>query len=210
MSGTNIDYPPILDGFVLSASMLYLSTNYRVSALAQMEVLRRARGYRCRHYLVPDADDPENPIGPFSQIERQIQTLPGSYLYGLCFSAPASLNDDLEVSSINGDIHIQITDACTETAIFSDYIYSYQIASAAPANGTQNRRNPFIFAQPLLVGEPGLIDVEIYNRLVDTSTPPVGQSLSCQVALLVAEPCVPPEQMRRLLEQSGLYEGAVI
>jgi len=53
LSGTNIDYPPILDGFVLSASMLYLSTNFRASALAQMEVLRRARGYRARHYSYP-------------------------------------------------------------------------------------------------------------------------------------------------------------
>jgi hypothetical protein len=159
---------------------------------------------------VPDADDNENPIGPFSQIERQIQTLPGSYLWGICFSAPASLNDDLVQAAINGYIHVQVTDACTETPIFSDYIYSYQIDCASPANGSQNRRNPFIFAQPALIGEPGLIDVEIYNRLVDTSTPPVGQSLTCQVALLVAEPCVPPEQMRQLLQQSGLYEEAVI
>lgn len=210
MSGTNIDYPPILDGFVHSASMLYLSTTYRASALAQMEVLRRAKGYRCRHYLVPDADDNENPIGPFSQIERQINTLPGSYLWGICFSAPSSLNDSLEVGSINGDVHVQITDACTETPIFSDYVYSYQIACASPANGSQNRRNPFILAQPALIGEPGLIDVEIYNRLVDTATPPVGQSLTCQVVLMVAEPCVPPEQMRQLLMQSGLYEGMVI
>lgn len=207
MSGTNIDYPPILDGFVLSASMLYLSTNYRASALAQMEVLRRSRGYRCRHYLVPDADDPENPIGPFTQIERQVNCLPGSYLWGLCFSAPASLNP---FESVTGYVHIQITDACTETAVFSDYIYAYQVTCAAPANGSQNRRNPFLFAQPMLVGEPGLLDVEIYNRLVNSATPPVGQSLSCQVALMVAEPCVPPEQMRQLLMQSGLYEEAVI
>lgn len=210
MSGTNIDYPPILDGFTLSASMLLLSTTYRGSALAQMEVLRRSRGYRCRQYNIPDADDSENPIGPFSQIERQVQTLPGSYLWGIGFSAPASLNDALVQATINGLIHIQITDACTETPIFSDYIYSYQVTSAAPANGSQNRRNPMLLAQPALIGEPGLIDVEIYNRLVDTSTPPVGQSLSCQVVLFVAEPCVPPEQMRKLLEQSGLYEGAVI
>jgi len=187
--------------------MLYLSTNYRASALAQMEVLRRARGYRCRHYLVPDADDNENPIGQYTNIERQVQTLPGAYLWGLCFSAPELLNPN-EV--VNGAIHVQITDACTETAIFSDYIYAYQIASAAPANGTQNRRNPFIFAQPALIGEPGLIDVEIYNRMVDGSTPPVGQPLYCQIALLVAEPSVPPEQMRQLLMASGLYEEAVI
>lgn len=189
---------PILDGFVLSASMLYLSTTYRASALAQMEVLRRSRGYRTRWYLVPD--DLNVPVPAYDQLEQQINVPPGSYLWGLAFSIPTVLNTSLVTTTV----HIQITDACTETALFSDYAYYYQVQSAAPANGSMNRRNPMILAQPAPIGQPGLVDVEIYNGSVDGSTPPVGVAVNCQLALLFAEPCVPPEQMQRLLEEAGL------
>lgn len=189
---------PILDGFVLSASQLYLSTTYRSSALAQMEVLRRAKGYRTRQYLVPD--DLENPIPAYLQVEHQINVPPGSYLWGIAFSIPTRLNDEL-VTTV---CHIQITDACTETAIFSDYVMEQNVQSNAPGNGAQNRRNPMILAQPALIGQPGLVDVEIFNGSTDGSTPPVGVTLNCQIALLFAEPCVPPEEMQRLLERTGI------
>jgi hypothetical protein len=189
---------PLLDGFVLSASQLYLPIIYRASALAQMEVLRRSRGYRTRWYLVPD--DLQDPIPAYSQVELQINVPPGSYLWGLAFTIPERLNDSL----VNTVCHVQITDACTETAIFSDYVMEQNVVSLIPGNGGQNRRNPMILAQPALIGQPGLVDVEIFNGSTSGATPPVGVSLNCQLALLFAEPCVPPEEMQRLMRIAGI------
>jgi hypothetical protein len=189
---------PLLDGFILSASQLYLPIIYRASALAQMEVLRRSRGYRTRWYLVPD--DLQDPIPAYSQVELQINVPPGSYLWGLAFTIPERLNDSL----VNTVCHVQITDACTETAIFSDYVMEQNVVSLIPGNGGQNRRNPMILAQPALIGQPGLVDVEIFNGSTSGATPPVGVSLNCQLALLFAEPCVPPEEMQRLMRIAGI------
>jgi hypothetical protein len=189
---------PLLDGFILSASQLYLPIIYRASALAQMEVLRRSRGYRTRWYLVPD--DLEDPIPAYGQVELQINVPPGSYLWGLAFTIPTRLNDSLSTTVC----HVQITDACTETAIFSDYVMEQNVVSLVPGNGGQNRRNPMILAQPALIGQPGLVDVEIFNGSTDGSTPPVGVTLNCQLALLFAEPCVPPEEMQRLMRIAGI------
>lgn len=194
---------PILDGFTYSASMLYLSTTYRASALAQMEVLRRAKGYRARWYLVPD--DLHDPIPAYDQIEQQINVPPGSYLWGIAFSIPTELNDSL-VTTV---CHIQVTDACTETALFSDYVNHFNVQSLNPAVGAMNRRNPMLLAQPALIGQPGLVDVEIYNGSTDGGVASIGQApagvaLNCQLALLFAEPCVPPEEMQRLMTKMGI------
>jgi hypothetical protein len=178
--------------------MLYLPIVYRASALAQMEVLRRSRGYRTRWYLIPD--DLEDPIPAYGQVELQINVPPGSYLWGLAFTIPTTLNATLSTTVC----HVQVTDACTETALFSDYVMEQNVVSLIPGNGAQNRRNPMILSQPAIIGQPGLVDVEIFNGSTDGSTPPVGVALNCQLALLFAEPCVPPEEMQRLMEKAGI------
>ena len=71
----------LVDGFLYSASMLYLPTTYRASALANMEVLRRARGYRTRWYLSPE--DLEEPVPAYSQLEYQIRCKRGAMCGGL-------------------------------------------------------------------------------------------------------------------------------
>ena len=189
--------PPVVDGFVYSLSLLYLSTSYRPSALASMEILRRAKGYRCREYLVPD--NLLNPIPAFGQVEQQINTIPGSYLWGLTFSAPFNLagtGDDAVY------IYYRITDACTETPLFSDYaLNQMEAVQSSNANGW-NRRNPAIMSTPRLIGEPGLLNVEVYNK--------ASVAITCQLALLMAEPCVPPEAMRQLLRQEGLLSEEVM
>lgn len=180
------------DGFLYSASLLYLPTTYRASVYAGMEVLRRASGYRTRWYPVPD--DFHDPVPAYGQVEQQINILPGSYLWGLTFSAPEELNQDLETTVC----HVQITDACTETPLFSDYVKSSNL------NCASNRRNPMLLAHPALIGQPGLIDVEIYNGSTDGAIPPAGVDLTCQLVLLFAEPSVPPEEMQRLMRRMGV------
>lgn len=179
--------PPIVDGFVYSGSLVYLPTTFRASVYAQMEVLRRARGYRSRDFLVPE--DVIEPVAAFSQVEYQVQAQPGSYLWGLMFSAPATLNDDLE--NAEQFIHLQVTDNCTETPLFSDYVRGQNlIAVTGPG-----LRNPYLVT-PRIIGEPGTLNVEVYNRS--------SQALFCQLVLMMAEPCVAPESMREALKEAGL------
>lgn len=174
------------DGFLYSASMLYLPTTYRASALANMEVLRRARGYRTRWYLVPE--DLEEPIAAFSQMEYQVAMQIGSYVWGVSFSAPFE-----EIENASRSIFIQVTDACTETPFFSDYTRGVQFE---PVTGASHRHPTLIM--PRLVGQPGTLNVEIYNS--------AAVDIRCQLALLVAEPCVPPHELAQQLIDAGVAE----
>ena len=177
----------LVDGFLYSASMLYLPTTYRASALANMEVLRRARGYRTRWYLSPE--DLENPIPAYSQLEYQVQCQPGSYVWGVTFSAPF----EREVEFASSFIHVQVTDDCTETPFFSDYTKGVQFE---PVPGSAHRHPTLIM--PRIVGQPGTLSVELYNSAV--------VDIRCQLALLVAEPCVPPHEMMQALVDAGVAE----
>lgn len=177
---------PLVDGFVYSASLLYLPTTFRSSALSQMELLRRATGYRNRQWCVPETL--EEPIGAYSQVEYQVRTQPGAYVWGLMFSAPTSLNGDVDYAS---SIHIQITDACTETPLLSDY----SLGSLFTPQTGPGKRNPFIFPQPCLVGEPALLDVEVYNS--------AAVDVFGQLVLFLAEPSTPPQDIQDELKRLG-------
>jgi hypothetical protein len=186
---------PIVDGFTLSASMLYLPTSYRPSALRQMEVLRRASTYRNRQWAIPETL--QQPIPAYSQLEYQLATQPGAYLWGLSFSAPAELNGELENAA--GFIRVQITDACTETPLFSDpcMLASNLIPQTGPA-----LRNPFLLPQPLLIGDPSKLDIELYNS--------ADQDITCQLVLFLAEPSVPAQNIREALERAGVAKDMVV
>lgn len=174
---------PVVDGFLYSATQLYLPTSYRASALVQMEVLRRAKGYRTRWYTVPD--ELEQSVPAFGQVEFQVQVQPGTYVWGLAFAA------------LDGDpasIYIQITDACTETPFLSDY--------ETGANFEINTADlliqaPFLIT-PRIVGQPGLLDVELYNSSADPIT--------CQLVILCAEPVVPPQEVLDMLMKAGVVQ----
>jgi hypothetical protein len=177
---------PVVDGFLNSASQLYLPTSYRASALSQMEVLRRAKGYRTRWFISPV--DLDEPIPAFSQLEYQVQVQPGSYVWGIGFSAPFA-----EAELVSSSIRVQVTDACTETPFFSDYTKGVQFE---PVSTHPNFARYPTLIMPRIVGEPGLLDVELYNSL--------SVSVRCQLVLFVAEPIVPPGDILDALIQSGL------
>lgn len=179
----------LVDGFLYSGSMLYLPTTYRASALANMEVLRRARGYRTRWYLSPV--DLDEPIPAYSQLEYQVQCQPGSYVWGVTFSAP--FDDTGEETVDSSFITIQVTDDCTETPFFSDYTKGVQFE---PVTGSAHRHPTLIM--PRIVGQPGTLSVELYNA--------ASVAIKCQLALLVAEPCVPPHEMVQALQEAGVLE----
>lgn len=184
---------PIVDGFTYSASLLYLPTSFRPSALQQMEVLRRATSYRPRQFCIPETL--ETPIEAFGQLEYQVRTQPGAYLWGMMFSAPFNETDDELTATY---IHVQITDACTETKLMSDYALGSHFT---PATGP-SFRNPFLFPQPLLIGEPGLLDVELYNRAT--------VAINCQLVLFIAEPTAPSRNMRDQLKRMGVAKELLV
>lgn len=178
---------PIVDGFLYSSSLLYLPTTFRASCYVQMEVLRRARGYRSRDFLVPE--DVIEPVAAYSQVEYQTQMQPGSYVWGLTLSAPDDLN---EVSGSEQFLHVQITDNCTETPFFSDYCRGLNLT---PVTGP-GLRNPMLLTSPRIVGEPGTLNVEVYNNSAN--------AIFCQLVIMTADPCVPPESMVEVLREMGL------
>ena len=178
---------PVVDGFLYSASQVYLPTSYRAAALVSIEVLRKAAGFRNRWFLAPE--DLQNPIPAYSQLEYQLGIEAGSYVWGLSFSSPFA-----EVANSPGYIWLQITDSCTETPFFSDYIKGSQLSPATGATA----KNPMLIA-PRLISAPGYLDIEIYNS--------AAVDIQCQLAIFVAEPNVPPASMMRMLIEAGIADA---
>lgn len=183
----------ISDGFVLSASQTYQLVNFRAHALAQMEVLRRASAYRCREYVVPKNGQV---VPAFSQVELAITVQPGSYVWGLTWCSISNITGD---GTDGNHLYVQITDACTETPFFSDYCLASAFQALQPTTtANQLVHNPALLSQPRLIGEPGKIDVELYNSL--------SEDMNCQLVVLVAEPAIAPDQMQRYYERQRIQE----
>ena len=168
--------PQIIDGFSLNAGLLYLPKRFFPSALAQLDVLRRATSYRPRWYCVPD--DFSQPIAAYDTLQYQIQVVPGSYLLATNWTV---LDRGAELS----DLYIQITDSCTEIPLGSDFMAG---SAFRPSGATQLW--PRLLAQPRLILEPGLINVEIANTQ--------SSSRQCQLLLHFAEPC------QEILDETGI------
>lgn len=184
-------YKDIVDGFVLSASQLYLPGLYRPAVLSQMDVLRRAAAYRNRQYVVPN--QLQTVIAAYSQVEQQVSVQPGTYVWGLTFTAPFD-----EIADASSYIRIQLTDACTETPFFADYMRGPGLEATAAAAGNFVTRNPVLLPQPRLIGNPGLIDVELYNS--------ADVDIDAQLLILVAEPAIPPDAIETYFAQQRIAQ----
>jgi hypothetical protein len=189
----------ICDGFAMSNSQLLVPTSYRALILGQMDVLRRASAFRPRHYIVPDSL--EEPIAAYSQVEYQIAPQPGSFLWGLSFAMFASEVD----SGLAPLVHVQITDVCTETPLFSDYPRAMNFLCDPTLIGLSGQfatgtfRAPHLLSQPRIIGDPAKLDCEIYNSN--------SAEVHCQLVLFIAEPCLPPDQFVQLLKAQGVYSA---
>ena len=166
--------PNIIDGFTLNAALLYLPKRFFPSALAQLDPLRRAENYRPRWFCVPD--DFNQPIAAYDTLQYQLQVVPGSYLIGMNWTV---------LDGENTDLYIQITDSCTEIPLGSDFQNG---AAFRPSGAAQLW--PRILAQPRLILEPGLVNVEIANAQ--------SSSRQCQLLLHFAEPC------QEVFDQTGI------
>jgi hypothetical protein len=157
LPGQTDNLPDLFDAFTLSMSLPLLSTSYRAHAQAQMEVLRRARGYRWAAWSSPSMAEPTaattapaKTVPAFSQTEEQWSIPAGSYLWGWSFAV---------LSGAAANFYIQLTDACTETALFADYVNGNIFTpGATPVRG------PSLLTTPRLISDPGKVNVEIYNN----------------------------------------------
>jgi len=57
-------------------------------------------------------------------------------------------------------------------------------------------KNPVLLTQPRLIGEPGKVDVELYNSY--------SSDMQCQLVILVAEPALAPSEMARWFEKQRI------
>ncbi len=166
---------PVIDGFIHSTSLLLLPTSYRALQIAQMEVLRRAKGYTARWYTSPTSQA----IPAFYQRDYSFTIKPGSYLWGWYFSAIA--NQDQPITNI----YLQITEQDTGLRLISDYITARCLTSqiAQPFGARGVHRLPFLFAQPRMISGSGKMNVELYNS--------TASALQMQFIVFAAEPCQP-------------------
>jgi hypothetical protein len=156
--------PQIVDGFTYSMNLLLLPINYRSAVMAQMETIRLTGNYQHKMFAVPSptGNDPTaaNVIGlipAYGQTEQQLSLDPGTYIWGWMFG--------VGIGETAESFHIRVTDACTETALSSDYIFAQLLFEAIVGSATlAAQRGPCLLPQPRLISEPGLVNVEIYNN----------------------------------------------
>ncbi len=176
---------PVVDGFSYSLTRLVTPLSFYQNCVAQLDTLRRANGYHMRVYNVPD--DLDEPIAAYGNLEYQVRTQPGAYLWAVQFALTQG-----SAGSVT-NISIQVTDACTESKIFSDYTLGS--AFAETTSGVGFNRPPCLLDQPFLIGAPGLVNVEIYNNF--------NQSITCQLLLFFAEPSLPMGELAKIFQASG-------
>jgi hypothetical protein len=171
--------PSIIDGFTLNPTIRYRPGYYMASALGSMDVLRRANTYRPKWYTLPD--DEHATIPAYQTLEYQLRVTPRSYVwalmanqFGLKVAPFAQQNSD--------DIWVEITDTCNGIPFFADFVRGRGFQSLqATVNDQRNAMLPYLFTQPRLILEPGLLAVEIANTAAVAVRP--------QVILFTAEPC---------------------
>jgi hypothetical protein len=184
---------PIIDGFTYNSRVMHVSSYFH-SALAQMEPLRRANGYRPRIFGVPTPDD--RPVQAYESVEYQVAVQPGAFLWGLQFWA---LTTDTRTASPPIYCY-RIVDACTELPLQDRPVFTTAAANAnVPTHGLvtdgtaaclgQNL-GPVLLPQPYLINAPGTLNVEITN-----GGPSIAQ---LQFLLLIAEPCINEKELEKL------------
>lgn len=181
---------PIIDGFTFNTRIATTQSYYH-NVLAQLEPLRRANGFRCRWFGVPDPSD--LPIAPFSSVEYQIQVQPGSYLWGYNFYATTGNNPPTTAQPVNC---IRIVDACTELPLADRQVLSVAMTGTLVGTNQQQfslgqNRGPVLLVTPYLVAAPGFLNVEITNGGSSPST--------CQLLLMFAEPSIYEPEIEKLI-----------
>jgi hypothetical protein len=170
--------PSVIDAFTLNPTIRYRPGYYMASALGSMDVLRRANTYRPKWYVLPD--DQDSTIPAYQTLEYQLRVTPRSYVWGLIVNQFALVAPFAQANA--DDIWLQITDTCNGIPFFSDFVRGrgFQTLQGTPTD-QRNAMLPYLFTQPRLVLEPGLLAVEMANTSATAIRP--------QIIIFTAEPC---------------------
>jgi hypothetical protein len=171
--------PSIIDAFTYNPAIRWRPNWFYPTALAQMDILRRANTYRPKLTIMPD--EYNSPVPAYETVEYQMRVTPNSYVWGLLANQfnPTAL---VPYTKVAITYLVQITDSCNGVPFFEDFVAALAF-SGNPAF-TQDYRNmmyPHLFSSPRLVLEPGLLAVEIANRTSAAIYP--------QLLIFSAEPC---------------------
>ncbi len=129
------ELPTIIDAFTLNPAIRNRPGYYMASALASMDVLRRANTYRPKWYVVPDE---EHAILPrYQTLQYQVRVTPRSYIWGMLLNQYAVAIPQAITNA--DDVWCQITDTCNGIPFFSDFVRKLcrEIRRVAPARGVQ-------------------------------------------------------------------------
>jgi hypothetical protein len=170
--------PSIIDGFTLNPSIRCRPGYYMASALGSLDVLRRSNTYRPKWYVIPDEEHLTIPA--YQTLEYQCRVTPRSYVWGMILN---QFNTAAPFAQINADnVWCQITDSCNGIPFFSDFVRGRGFQTLqATLTDQRNAMLPYLFSQPRLILEPGLLGIELANTAAIAIQP--------QLILLTAEPC---------------------
>ena len=176
--------PSIIDAFTLNPSIRCRPGYYMASALGSLDVLRRSNTYRPKWYVVPDEEHIAIPA--YQTLEYQIRVTPRSYVWGLIvnqFVQEGGGELPIILTQVNADdVWVQITDCCNGIPFFSDFVRGRGFQTLqATATDQRNAMLPYLFSQPRLVLEPGLVAIDMTNTSNAAIRP--------QLILFTAEPC---------------------
>jgi hypothetical protein len=172
------DLPSIIDVFTLNPALRPRPGYYMESAVASMDVLRRANTYRPKWYIVPD--DEHSTIPAYQTLEYQLRVTPRSYVWALILNQFALVQPFAQMNA--DDVWVQITDTCNGIPFFSDFVRGRAFQTLqATATDQRNQMYPHLFTQPRLILEPGLLAVELANTAAVAIRP--------QLVIFTAEPC---------------------
>ena len=170
--------PSIIDAFTLNPALRPRPGYYMQSAVASMDVLRRANTYRPKWYVVPD--DEHATIAAYQTLEYQLRVTPRSYVWALIVNQFGLAAPFVQTNA--DDVWVQITDTCNGIPFFSDFERGrgWQTRQAS-ATDERNQMFPYLFTQPRLILEPGLLAIELANTSAAAIRP--------QLIIFTAEPC---------------------
>jgi hypothetical protein len=157
-----LDYP-ITDGFALSTK-LRCGLTFRDIATQEYELLRRSTAMRNKMWLSPK--DSTVLVQAYDSFEYQIYMKPGSAIWGYTFAADTGGED-------GGTTSFQVRDACNDIPLFSEVVTRQLIDPPYPQQ---------YLAKLLIVGPPGLLNVEICNTF--------NEAIPAQLILFGGEPAL--------------------
>lgn len=155
-----LDSFPVTDGFTFCRT-LRCDLAFQNLAVQQYEALRRASAFRTKTWLAPK--DSTVLIPAFDSFEYQISLVPGSTIWGYSFLA--------DTGEETGSLSFNLRDSCDDTSLFSE------------VTTRQSQTPPYLqqyLSKLLVVGPPGLLNVEICNTY--------GTAVTAQLAIYGGEP----------------------